>query len=380
MNKIIFITSQDLSEWNFKRFGLDILSKNFKIEYWNVAKLHSKKSLEEKNDSFSKYLDVISFNNYFELIKICFKQNRNNFLIDLSSNRDFFFIISKNIMILKGIKELSISTGAFAEKKKKLKNKLSTFLNKLKYKNYLNFFIRNLLVMFKKYFILKKYNHYFINGSLNDLNIDREKKTFIHSIDYNLYLDLKKKNNDIKNKYITYLDQKLIGHPEFDFLSTPNFYDKNFYEYLEIFLKKVEQFYNRDVIFCAHPRAKKDDVYLKNFKNVEFNKSAYYSMNSDLIIAHDSVSLNFPILFKKPILLVKVPGMELTDKIYNLELTSEILDCGIIDINDFNFDENLITKKINDYKYNDYIKKYIKYSGEEKNSWEIISKKLLEIK
>ena len=378
MKKIVFITSQNLSEWNYKRFGLEILSNYFDVEYWNVEKLHSKQSLAEKNDFSFKDIKIINFQNYYQLMKESFRQNKDHFLIDLSSNEDFLYIIAKNLMISKGSKELSISTGAYVETQSKYKNKFSIFFKKLKYKNYFKFLLRSRLNKLKSYLIIRKYYHYFINGNLNETKKNKENITLIHAVDYNLYLNLKNKSV-VKDKYIAYLDQKLIEHPEFEFLNTPNFYDKKFYHYLELFFKKIEKFYNRKVIFCAHPRAKKKDEYLKNFNNVVFNESAYYSMNSDFVIAHDSVSLNFPILFKKPILLVNVPGMELSDKLNNLKVTSEILDCGLTDIDNFNFDENITKNEINDKKYNDYIKKYIKYGGEEINSWEIISKKLLEI-
>lgn len=378
MKKIIFITSQGLSEWNYKRFGLEILSKSFDVEYWNVEKLHSKKSLAEENDIFFENIKIIKFHNYYQLMKESFRQNKDHFLIDQSSNEDFLYIMAKNLMISKGSKELSISTGAYVETKSKYKNKFSTFLKKLKYKNYFKYLLRSRLNKLTSYLIIRKYYHYFINGNLNEIKRNKENITLIHAIDYNLYLNLKNKSF-VKDKYIAYLDQKLVGHPEFDFLSTPNFYDKKFYHYLKLFIKKIEKFYNRKVIFCAHPRAKKEDEYLKNFNNVVFHSSAYYSMNSDFVIAHDSVSLNFPILFKKPILLVNVPGMELSDKLNNLKVTSEILDCGLIDLVNSNFDENIIKNEINEKKYNDYIKKYIKQGGEDINSWEIISKKLLEI-
>ena len=39
---------------------------------------------------------------------------------------------------------------------------------------------------------------------------------------------------------------------------------------------------------------------------------------------------------------------------------------------------SVILKK-NDQNYDNYIKKYIKYGGEEINSWEILSKKLVEL-
>ena len=60
MNKIIFITSQNLSEWNYKRFGFEILRKNFEIEYCNIGNLHSDYHLEEIDKKFNNLLTLIS--------------------------------------------------------------------------------------------------------------------------------------------------------------------------------------------------------------------------------------------------------------------------------------------------------------------------------
>ena len=115
------------------------------------------------------------------------------------------------------------------------------------------------------------------------------------------------------------------------------------------------------------------------FKNVVFNKTAIYTKYADLVVAHDSISINFPILFNKPILLLQMPGFELTNFKDNLDLMGKVLGCKVIDIKKYRKKELNKFYQVDQQKYKKYIQQFIKFRGENKNSWEIISKKLLKI-
>ena len=377
MNKIIFLTSQNLSSWNYKRFGLSILMKNFNIQYCNVGYLHSNKSLEDEDHQTSKLIRIYTFKKYMDLFRFCVNLNKNEYIIDLSSNNDFLYLVIKKFMHLKGLKEIKIFLGDYVETKTSIKKRIFILLKKIRHKYLFRSYLSTIKTLILKKIINLKYYHYFYSGAVDQGN---KNFTFSHCIDYNQYLELREsRDEEPLKKYIVFLDQAYTEHPEFEFVKTPSFIDNNYYDKLQIFFKKLSTYYNREVIFCAHPRTNKNSLYLKKFKNVKFDKSAYYTMNADIVVAHDSISLNFPILFYKPILLVKIDGMELSNKKNNLKFTSELLGCGMIDINEYNFDQNLIKNKVDVKKYNDYIKKYIKFAGKEKNSWEIVSEKLLDL-
>ena len=49
----------------------------------------------------------------------------------------------------------------------------------------------------------------------------------------------------------------------------------------------------------------------KKFNRLEFEKTAEKIQNSYMVVGHDSLALNFGVLFKKPILVVKTPEMKL---------------------------------------------------------------------
>ena len=72
-----------------------------------------------------------------------------------------------------------------------------------------------------------------------------------------------------------------------------------------------------------------------------------------------------------------MPGMELTNKLDNIKLMSEILGCNLIDIKNFEFKNLEDIKPVDNEKYEKYIRDYIKFGGEKINSWKILSKSIL---
>ena len=71
-----------------------------------------------------------------------------------------------------------------------------------------------------------------------------------------------------------------------------------------------------------------------------------------------------------------MPGMEMSNQRDNLLLTGELLGCDVIDLKNFHTIDLEKTYKVDEAKYDLYIKKYIKVKGDEIDSWEILSKKL----
>ena len=60
------------------------------------------------------------------------------------------------------------------------------------------------------------------------------------------------------------------------------------------------------------------------------------------------------------------------NKLQNIKYFSEEIDCNICDINETDLNFLKVLPKINTNKYDEYIMKYIKFKGEEINSWEIV--------
>ena len=73
---------------------------------------------------------------------------------------------------------------------------------------------------------------------------------------------------------------------------------KKFFNDLKQFFEIITKAYNKKIIICAHPKAKAGDGYLREFENVVFDKLDIYTKYADLVVGHDSIGINYAILFK----------------------------------------------------------------------------------
>ena len=72
-----------------------------------------------------------------------------------------------------------------------------------------------------------------------------------------------------------------------------------------------------------------------------------------------------------------MPGFELTNFKDNLDLMGKVLGCKVIDIKKYRKKELNKFYQVDQQKYKKYIQQFIKFRGENKNSWEILAGKIL---
>lgn len=373
--KLILISSQAIDQRNLERFQLLYLDEKFDFEFWDISEIQSKTKLVQDENKIQINIKVLKLKKIIELFLNYFNLPKKSFVIDLSSYDSVINILIKNLAYLKGVKFIYIYIGDYVQTINS--NRVLALFKKIFKKNYLLNILKRKLYFFKNYLRFYKFSFSFVGGQLNYKKHKGKNVIFSHSFDYNNYLDSIDLTKPIKDDYIVYIDQMYTTHPEWDFLNVPTFIDKNFYDYLELFFKILRKKYNKKIIFCAHPKAKKNDKYLERFENVVIDQLDIYSKYADLVVGHDSIGINYPILYKKPLYLLIMPGMELTNKLDNIKLMSEILGCNLIDIKNFEFKNLEDIKPVDNEKYEKYIRDYIKFGGEKINSWKILSKSIL---
>ena len=98
MEKIIFLSSQELNSRNRERFGIDILNDNITVEYWDLRSLYQGKNFKNKfNHKINK-----TFKSYYQFFKNIFLLKNNFYIIDFLSFNNIFFSVAKKILKLKG--------------------------------------------------------------------------------------------------------------------------------------------------------------------------------------------------------------------------------------------------------------------------------------
>jgi len=201
-----------------------------------------------------------------------------------------------------------------------------------------------------------------------------------HTLDYDLYLeDLQKPSvNEYKiKKYAVFIDGYWPFYPDYVRMNvkapvTP----ENYYPLLCDFFSDIERKTGFEIIIAAHPRSNYEDHpdYFKGRKTIR-GKTRDLIRNSEFVLMHYSTSVNFAILYKKPVIFFTTNEMEKFTidanyiRAYSSELNKKFINIsksfGINWEKELNIDEN---------SYNDYREKYIKKRNtKDKFFWQIVA-------
>jgi hypothetical protein len=196
----------------------------------------------------------------------------------------------------------------------------------------------------------------------NPLYSDSTKIIKGHHICYDNFLLYKKSTKKKKNKTAIFIDQGSPFHPDLTEKNSHTLDPEKYYDSINTFLLKVSKIYQYKIEIACHPKVPISIIqkYFKNFV-IRSNKTIDQISSSSLVIGHDSMALNYAVLFYKPLLFVT--NNILDDDSYNhrkhMDLFASLLRKDVYNIDNFNFSnlQKKINFKIRDYKY--YIKKYI---------------------
>jgi len=198
--------------------------------------------------------------------------------------------------------------------------------------------------------------------------------------DYSLYLEEQKQNNRIASEsdYIVFLDNYWPYHEDFILLGKPLISPEDYYPKMRDLFDLAENKTGYKVIIAAHPKSFYDDK-LDLFGNRSIYKGNTLNLvkHAHMVIAHDSLSLNFAVLYNKPVLFTKFNFDPLFDGEVIPDAMAEAfgkqainLDIpNIIDTIDFSAE-----MLVNQPAYVTYMENYIVTpKGLKKNSWETVA-------
>lgn len=374
--QLIILTGQPFTNFISQRFGSKINRKNWEKKYLYILPLLNKNLYKRLKAYGFRHIKDKNFYTITSFKSLFFHIKKLNFFFYINTIPGFF--ISEFIEIIfklhKGQK-IIFKHGYTLGKADSFFNQLYDIA-----KFDLLFSIKKIFFSFFTFTKKAILKIFYINPDFifcaNQINFDNVKlnniqRFRINSFDYNKFLlkNLNKKKQ-IKNQ-IVFLDSNIEDSYENRLLGLKkNYFDKSLYwkTMLKIFEKIEKQNDNRKIIIAAHMRRNIDDQPIN--RKFIFDKTIDLIKNSKLVIAHNSLSLQWAILFKKPIILIyqenfKYLALENTREINNL---SKILDLKLIIVDknfQINFNNINIKKKIkvNYNKYNHFIKKYINFSS-----------------
>lgn len=142
------------------------------------------------------------------------------------------------------------------------------------------------------------------NFSLPKIPMDGRTKIFwTHHYDYEIYLRESQKPAEIDSSMIVFLDQYFPSHPDAhsEFVLPP----EEYYSLMRGFFDYLEKKYAVHIVIAAHPRSNYDaapDCF--GGRHTIFGKTAELVRKARFVILHDSASINYAVLFKKPLIFI----------------------------------------------------------------------------
>ena len=278
----------------------------------NLIKLIDKKKIKKKLNTFPKNFIIFTPSSYDELDKYLSKLNLYMFV---ALGRKVKYLRSLRILKKNDIKlMLNFSTGVMPQNDKELfsnKKKLNIEFYKLyhyffRFLNIINFIPRIDIVFEVNKLVKDHFESLFLKKIKNLFGFDLSYFKKIIRINSRSYDDFYDQKIKIKNDYISFLDSGFDHSDRIRINGKPTKKQRDkYYKLLNNFLLNLSKIYKKKIIINAHPKTniKILKKYLGNFKIVKF-KSKEYTFKSEIVIFHESSSINWAILLKKKIVIL----------------------------------------------------------------------------
>ena len=396
---VVFMFPMSLTEQDISNFGINYLSqKGYHVYVWNLSPLLNKKLacfISNKKNNIT-YVHVTNYKYFKNLLMELFD---NSVFIDLFVGLSaitwktekvyrmlrhyniLYFIVSLAAMPIPNIPKSD--NGLIKKIIWKLKHTPSINL-----KYFLDIISSKFILFLKKHADIYPIPARIFGGDseiidlyLKRHNYDKNNITYIHSMDYDRYLDYLERVNYQQPKLdmtCVLLDDMPTNHPDGLLTNTPLVDEKNYFYSMNQLFMKIEKELGLRVIIAAHPRSNYEDMPdVFGGREIIKGKTPDLVAKSSLVIMHNSTSVSFAILFKKPIMVAATSDMNV-----NVYTMASALRCEVIKVDN---DEHMKNLDLTKYKrpnanYDEYLYKYIKSKkAPEKKVWEIVEEELHEI-
>ncbi len=385
--KIIFLKSLHFDSLLFKKLDFQkyIDNKKIETEFWRYDNHDAIKDLKV-NEMLQKRLSkenelgekLKKFSNFWDFFKLLRTTNKDCYIydIDFLIRNPFFSLLLKLFgarLIFHGHANFPI----VKLKKKEIKQKIK----EIPIRKYLIFFSKFIAFISKKItnkLVKPKLDIFFYNGDYEKIlsNKISKKGVSLFTRDYEQYLSELKNNSPrlIEDDYILFLDQGYpVPYDNYFSSEDPVTTEEKYKSGMINFLKSLGQFYKKKKIIVAlHPNSSRDKFYdFKSFKGY----TNHLVRHSSLVVGHDSISLQFVALWKKPCLLIYNQDMisRFTKKV-EIEWFKDNMSLESLNIDNFNtqklaFKLSSIESNFDKNRYDTFVNKFLRdrANGEKKD-------------
>lgn len=384
INKIIFLIEYPFGQRDYNRYGIEILQKNgFEVEVWDFTSFLQPKVYRE-----IKVPDPISWEKCI-IFLTCDKAI--SAILKLASNCFVVCMISyefNSFLIYKALSKINIPYCVFMANALPPVSRKKSFIESLNgLKNITSINIINILFKLLPYrffgilpatFILAggmKSNYYSFPVS------DRTETLWMHTMDYDIFLKESRSLLLTDSKMGVFLDEFIPFHPDNLYVGKSAYLlPEEYYPILCRFFDIIEHTYNIQIVIAAHPRSdydKRPDYF--NGRLVVKGKTAELIRKSKLVLSHLSTSINFAVLFHKPVIYITSNRLQQSYWGQYIDVMSSQFGKKPVNMDnpgEVNWEEEL---SIDERAYANYKMNYIKKDGSvELPFWLIFSNRIKE--
>lgn len=361
---------------------METLQRNgFEVEVWNFTPfLHPQVNKEAKISDLFKWENHFSFSTFNDARASIHKLGNNCFIICLISYNIKSFLIYRSLSMA-NLPYCVYMANALPSVNKR--EKLDAILKNLKKITLVK--ISNALFKYIPYYCLGiKPATFILAGGKESTHYKYpiDKKTeilWLHTLDYDIYLENRVIPVQCDINMGVFLDEYLPFHPDFVQLglSVPTTHEE-YYPGICKFFDYIEQEYGIHIVIAAHPKSNYE-TYPDYFggRPIIKGKTAELVKNSGFAIAHMSTSINFAILFHKPVIFLTSNILKQNFIGQQIDLMAYWLGKKAINIDDPIAIEWKKELSINEKAYMNYMQSYIKREGsEELPFWQIFANRI----
>lgn len=203
------------------------------------------------------------------------------------------------------------------------------------------------------------------------------KIVWAHALDYDLYLDHEKSPKSVEKGKgsVVFLDEYFPFHPDYILMpeADPHLDARAYYAGLNHLFDELDRSLGLSTVIAAHPRS-----FYNRFpwafpgREIVKGRTIELVANAQLVVAHSSTSINFAVLYQKPILFITSDALDQTWHGKSIDVTAKELEKKPVNVDHLQNEPWELQLPVDPQIYQRYRENYIKITGSpEMYFWEI---------
>ena len=393
MKRLFVLCSHFRTSHTIKQFGANFKNRKIKIIVFSILPLLNpqvfKNFYSKENDINVDNKNFIYTKSYYELLRILNNFNHHSYFYNAAKLSLMSILIEFFLINFKKFKKIEIIGEIFPKIKN---NNLKEFLYLYKrdkvflIKKIFSFCFYKIFKIFLNMISLKKSSFIFLDNKKYYEFFDKKSHYNIYKYDNENYTKYLKSSKQRKSKkYIVFLDQDFDHNFDFSIrtMKISKFDSKIYWKKIDIFFSELEKYfkYKYKIVIASHHRRPRGDYPIK--RKFIHNNTGNLVKDSILVLGHYSLSINYAIFYKKPVLLLNTNIFNLQSFLRknSINLLKKKLGFKVMSLdNKIVFNKKILKEilSVDEKKYVAYFEKYLGFSFNQSNGekWAVISKVL----